>query len=282
MNNTLTRAFTKLAPQNLSIAGRRKRAPMLEAMESRQLLTAGTGILSGTAFVDVNNNGQFGAGDTPLANVTVQLYKGTSTSGTPVQTTTTNAKGYYEFDNLAAGNYLVKEVAPAGYTNSAAQANSQLNPASVVSSSTIQATVVNPNSVYVNYEGIVPGEYAYADVKIDLGADQVNSFGPMSVQLGSTAGGTDLNGGQAFHTFCVNDQESLSFGGGENFQVTPTAVNKLNSDPTVGGEIAYLYNHYGNSSLTNVTGPAASTGDLGAALRRQRDLAQLLLGQLPA
>ncbi len=257
MNRTFTRAFSKFAAKTTPIAGRRKRSPMLEIMENRQLLTGGaTGYLSGTAFLDNNGNGQYTAGDTPLANVTVQLYQGTSTNSTPIQTTQTNANGYYEFDNLTPGSYVVQEVAPTGYVSSAAQANSAVNPASVVSSSTIQATVVDPNSVYETYNGIESGLYAYGEVSIDGGAPQVNSFGPMSANLGSTSGGSDLNGGQSFNTFCVNDQQAISFSGPASFQVTPTPVSQLTSNSSVGGEIAYLYNHFGNSSLTNVTGPA--------------------------
>ena len=189
MNRTFTRAFSKFAAKTTPIAGRRKRSPMLEIMENRQLLTGGaTGYLSGTAFLDNNGNGQYTAGDTPLANVTVQLYQGTSTNSTPIQTTQTNANGYYEFDNLTPGSYVVQEVAPTGYVSSAAQANSAVNPASVVSSSTIQATVVDPNSVYETYNGIESGLYAYGEVSIDGGAPQVNSFGPMRANLGSTSG----------------------------------------------------------------------------------------------
>ena len=57
-------------------------------------------------FMDMNDNGTFESGtDMPLSGVAVQLYAAGATVGvTPtVGMTTTNANGYYYFDNLNAG-----------------------------------------------------------------------------------------------------------------------------------------------------------------------------------
>ncbi len=51
-------------------------------------------------WYDVNRNGLQDAGEKPYASMTVQLFQGTDTTGTPLQTTTTNAAGYYSFVNL--------------------------------------------------------------------------------------------------------------------------------------------------------------------------------------
>lgn len=63
---------------------------------------------------DLDNNGLLDAGENGIANVTLQLFEDTNSSGafesgvdTLVDTTTTNATGHYEFDNLLPGNYLV-------------------------------------------------------------------------------------------------------------------------------------------------------------------------------
>src|SRR5699024_999977 len=60
-------------------------------------------------------NGQQDSGEEPLANVTVNLL---DAAGNPVpgQTTTTDANGYYQFDELPAGDYIVEFVLPDGYT----------------------------------------------------------------------------------------------------------------------------------------------------------------------
>jgi protocatechuate 3,4-dioxygenase beta subunit len=78
--------------------------------------------LSGTVYLDSNQNGVFDSGDQPLAGVTLDL-SGTNDLGqqiTGVQQTA--ADGSYAFSGLRAGNYTISEVQPAGYlsgTNSA-------------------------------------------------------------------------------------------------------------------------------------------------------------------
>ena len=69
--------------------------------------------ISGYVYSDANNNGHFDAGESPIAGVTLTLVdaSGTSTG----QTTTTDAAGYYHFDNLLPGTYGVAEAQPAGY-----------------------------------------------------------------------------------------------------------------------------------------------------------------------
>ncbi len=54
-------------------------------------------------FIDADRSGGFSAGDTPLANVTVTLYR----DGLPVATTVSDADGKYLFGNLGPGNYKV-------------------------------------------------------------------------------------------------------------------------------------------------------------------------------
>ncbi len=61
-------------------------------------------------FMDNNDNGIFNNGtDMPLANVAVVLYASGATVGVtaPVASTSTNANGYYYFDNLTTGDYFV-------------------------------------------------------------------------------------------------------------------------------------------------------------------------------
>lgn len=68
--------------------------------------------LSGIAFLDNNNDGIFNGTDQLLEGLTVNL----RAAGTAaiLRTTTTNAQGQWEFDNLPAGSYDVQLIRPAG------------------------------------------------------------------------------------------------------------------------------------------------------------------------
>ncbi len=73
------------------------------------------GSISGTKFNDVNGNGVRDAGEAGLAGVTIQLTPSTG----PALTTTTDASGNFSFSNLAAGTYVLSEVVPTGFVQTA-------------------------------------------------------------------------------------------------------------------------------------------------------------------
>ena len=71
-----------------------------------------TSSVSGSVFEDLNNDGQFDVGETPIEGVEIVL-AGTDVNGTPVvATTATAADGSYEFDGLLEGTYAVTETQP--------------------------------------------------------------------------------------------------------------------------------------------------------------------------
>jgi len=72
------------------------------------------GTVSGAVFEDLNGNGQQDPGEPGIRNTTVQLL---NSGGTVIATTTTNADGSYRFDNVAPGNYTVRETDPAGFSS---------------------------------------------------------------------------------------------------------------------------------------------------------------------
>lgn len=88
--------------------------PILENCEDRRLLS---GFLQGTVL-DPSNN--------PLPDATVELFDPTGT--TLIASQVTGSNGYYQFDNLAAGNYKLVEIPPTGYANAGTTANSPINP----------------------------------------------------------------------------------------------------------------------------------------------------------
>ncbi|MCZ2126194.1 MAG: sortase [Anaerolineales bacterium] len=67
--------------------------------------------LGNRLWYDVNNNGIDDAGELPVANANVSLYWDANGDGIPdgpaIKTTTTDSNGYYLFDNLPSGRYLV-------------------------------------------------------------------------------------------------------------------------------------------------------------------------------
>lgn len=80
---------------------------------NRPLVTTGT--VSGTKFNDVNGNGVRDAGEPGLSGVTIRA---TDAAGV-VRTATTDAAGAFSFTALPAGTYVVSEVVPTGFTQTA-------------------------------------------------------------------------------------------------------------------------------------------------------------------
>jgi len=63
---------------------------------------------------DLNGDGMQDAGEPGISGVVVKLH---NAAGVVIRTTTTDASGYYLFDDLYPGNYYVQFVQPAGYTD---------------------------------------------------------------------------------------------------------------------------------------------------------------------
>ena len=69
--------------------------------------------LGNRVWNDTNGNGLRDATEPGISGATVKLLDAT---GTTVATTTTDANGYYRFDNLPAGSYAIEVATPAGLT----------------------------------------------------------------------------------------------------------------------------------------------------------------------
>ncbi len=83
----------------------------VERLEDRRLLAT----IGGLIFEDINGNRDFNAGEDVQDNVAVYLdlnFNDRLDDGEP--TTTSDAEGFYEFDNLLPGTYVVKAIAPEG------------------------------------------------------------------------------------------------------------------------------------------------------------------------
>ncbi len=133
---------------------------------------------------------------------------------------------------------------------------------------------VPASPLYLNYNGVQPGTFQVTNDLVN-GTPVPDSNGQLQVSLGTAPGATDVNPG--FLSYCLDDLHRLTFGGGEQFQVVPKAITAATNgvEPPISadraGRIAFLYNHFGDSSLNNIQGPGAATGDLGVALRHRPD-----------
>jgi Ca2+-binding RTX toxin-like protein len=92
------------------------------------------GTIQGLKFSDANNNGTRDGGEAGLPGVQIQL---TNVATNTTTTTSTDTSGNYSFTNLTPGTYRVREISPAGFTQSTT------NPADIVLAS--GATVNNIN-----------------------------------------------------------------------------------------------------------------------------------------
>ena len=241
-----------------ALARRRALTPLVEAIERRQLLAANLGYIQGTVFNDLLNDHALDATDPRLAGATINLVA--APSGPTIATTLTDANGFYSFSNVAPGDYLVQETAPAGFVSTGSQVLSQLNPASATPGSTrsISVKVVDPNSVYATTGGFPTSPSRFEGLAMSInGVDDtagqvVDTF---KVSLGSTSGGTDLNSG--YYTYCADNLHSLDFTsdvykalpspGSTIAKVLPPGTAKVS--PQHAGQIGYLYNHYAIGQL---------------------------------
>jgi hypothetical protein len=81
---------------------------------------ASTFSIVGTVFSDINDNGVWDAGEPGMVGVTVYIDTNDTDVFAPTDPhTTTDVDGTYDFQNLAAGNYVVREIPPTGMVQSA-------------------------------------------------------------------------------------------------------------------------------------------------------------------
>lgn len=70
--------------------------------------------ISGTVWHDSNDDGVIQTSEDRLENVVIQLF---DKQGNELSETRTDIDGHYQFDNLYPGEYLVREIQPAGFTD---------------------------------------------------------------------------------------------------------------------------------------------------------------------
>ena len=80
--------------------------------EGTHALRTSPAALTGTVYLDANNNGIMDSGERPISGVKVTL-----SCGSTSQSVATDIYGVYTFDNLPAGTYTITETQPATYSD---------------------------------------------------------------------------------------------------------------------------------------------------------------------
>ncbi len=242
--------------------GRRGRSLRLETMEPRHML-AGQGFLQGIAFVDADNDSTLDVNEQRKNNAEIRLYTDSDDDGlftgaelTTYQTAFTNAEGYYLFDELEPGLYMLEEIAPSGFVTSGVEIQSQLYPASVESGNRIKVEIVDPTDLTVTMD--LNNAPLFEELSFSFEYNSVvttvsSAFGPLPITIDGPGldAPTDL-----IQSYCVNIFENL--GGGLNvFPVLPKVDPNDATFPANWGRVAYLFNHYGASAATDSVQGAA-------------------------
>ncbi len=156
--------------------------------------------IEGTVFVDNDRDGSQQTGETTgIDGVTVELYDSTGT--TLIATTTTRPDGSYSFDNLPAGDYILRQTHPTLYTSTSPDQIAATVPlAGLTDQDFGEALSDLGNFVWfdANNDGLQTGEEGLADVDVTLtygGADNDLSTIGDNVVYHTT---TDANGFYSF------------------------------------------------------------------------------------
>ena len=163
--------------------------------------------ISGYVYVDADNDGVRDAGEQPIAGVQLTLLdsKGNSTG----LTTTTDAKGYYEFLNLEPGVYGVSEVQPTAYYDGLDVAGDAggvaHNPGDLITGATLEAGLIAKNYNFGELEPARLQGTVFVDLDGDLMPDSGETrLGGVTVYLLDSSGErigstkTDTNGEYRF------------------------------------------------------------------------------------
>ena len=205
------------------------------------------GEISGTVFLDQNNNGVQNGADNGLGSVTIQLF---NASNALVATTTTNASGQYSFTGLSPGTYTVVEpTQPTGSSNGITTAGAVGNGGTAgtatavgVLPSRISNISLPPGTVSTgnNFAEIPNGRTLSGKVFYDSndnGVQNAGDLGIANVTLNLT--GNDINGNAVTRTVNTSADGSYMFSGvpeGSSYTVTePVQPPSSKNGKTIAG-----------------------------------------------
>ncbi len=186
--------------------------------------------ISGSAFIDANNDGVADTGEAALAGVEITL-TGTDDTGAVSQLTTTDINGAFEFTSLRPGTYSVSETQPAGLfdgldSSTVGTVTNDLVSNIVLSSGDIVGDITFGELEAASLSGIVfmdanddgvldPSEAGLAGVTVNLtGTDYANNA--VSLTTLTDADGAYDFAGLAPGTYSVTEIQPADYLDGEN------------------------------------------------------------------
>ncbi|OWK43205.1 hypothetical protein FRUB_02804 [Fimbriiglobus ruber] len=185
--------------------------------------------LGSTVWDDTNNDGVQEPGEPGIPGATVVLL---DSSGNPVATTTTDANGHYQFNNLIPGTYTVQVTPPAGMISSTGQPGSPTGPAE-------------------------PGSTNYTDAGTDLDHGTQTGATVTSTPVTLTASGTDPDAGPNGPGTANNN---VNLGLFTPLSINATVWDDTNNDgvqepgePVLPGVTVTLFNSSGTPIATTTT-----------------------------
>lgn len=175
--------------------------------------------ISGTVFLDQNNNGEQNGVDTGIDGVVIDLL---DSGGTVIATTTTDANGNYSFTNLEPGTYSIRQPSqPAGTSNGITTAGAVTNggtpgtaTAAVTTPSRINSVILPPNTAATgNNFAEIPNSRTLSGV-VFLDYDDSGTLNGSDHGIGGQTinlTGTDVNGNAVSRTTTTASDGSYVF-----------------------------------------------------------------------
>ena len=208
--------------------------------------------ITGTVFLDQNNNGIQNGSDNGLSGVTIQLL---NSVGAVVATTTTDASGNYSFTNLQPGVYSVSEPnQPTGSSNGITTAGSVVGGTAgtatgvAVLPSKISNIVLPPNTTAIgnNFAEIPNGRVRVVQGWVFADANKNGTFESGDSGISGqtiTLTGNDINGNAVSLTTTTAADGSYTFSGvpeGNSYTLTqptqpPSTTNGITTAGSTGG-----------------------------------------------
>jgi len=228
---------------------------------------AGTGI-TGSVYVDSNNNGIRNVGEVGILNVTITL-TGTDTAGNPVtRTTTTAADGSFAFYGLPAtgtsGSYTLTETQPSAWADGLDAAGTA---GGTVGNDIISAIHLNGTTVASGYTFGERGGSLSGFVYNDVNNNGVKNPGEQGIQgVNITLTGTDINGNPISLTTITAADGSYIFNdlprpNGAGYTITETQPSGYGEGiDTIGSLVGSTHPAQNTFFIPQVSFPAGANG----------------------
>ncbi len=142
---------------------------------------------------DATNDNVIGAGDTPLAAITIKLFFDRDANGvvsagdSELSSTVTNSSGAYSFTGVPIGNYIVQETDPSGATSDWDAAGSLTD--NQIAVAVVNANIINRDFLDDGYLGAISG-FVQKDINHDGSVDGVIAGVVLTLK---TAAGADVD-----------------------------------------------------------------------------------------